>query len=503
LLEAEALESMRALPFLVVRRKGDGLETIGQPRALLGKPVRRNGVDEGIWTRWDWDGRRLEVRQDRFGFHPCFYFVTRDAWGVSPSIHVLVEHGAPTALDDDAIAVFLRLGYYLGTTTPFLAIRALPPGGHLEAEGLSLQVKVESDPRARPVRGVSVEAAVELYGPMFQAVIDRTVPTLPERTVVPLSGGRDSRHILFALHRAGFRNVTCPSVMLPPPLRSDDPVVAGVVARRLGFPFQRLGPIRSVPAAEAAKNVLVGMCTAMGAWIIPLTGWLQRHGAQARFDGVAGDVLSQFSGKNPWKLQWMLEGKFEDLARAQLPAEGYLPRLLSTEYRARWNRDAAVRLLAAEFARHADQPSPWHSWMLWNRTRRGIAAGWVQLGGPWDSYAPFLDHELYDLLGGLPGGEFFASQLHSRVLAASYPEWADLPFASKAWTPVSDRIFWLRQSAAVAWLVARTTGRPFFERSYLVTRLANAVGSWDRQAGAAGLVHRGLYLTQLAALANR
>jgi len=502
-LEAEALESMRALPFLVVRRRGDGLETIGQSRALLGTPVPRNGVDEGIWVRWNWDGTRLEVRQDRFGFHPFFYFATRDAWGISPSIHVLVEHGAPTALDDDAIAVFLRLGYYLGATTPFVAIRALPAGGHLEAEGLSLQVKVESDPRARPVRGVSVEAAADLYGPMFQAVIDRMVPALPERTVVPLSGGRDSRHIILAMHRAGYRPWRAPSVEMGPPLRSDDPEIARMIAARVGVTFEHLPPIRSVAGAEAAKNVLTSLTAEMHGWIMPLRYWMEGHAPQARFDGIAGDVLSQFQGKNRFKLDWMMEGRFEELAREQLLGEGYLPGLLTPEYQRRWHREKAVHLLSQEFARHGDQPLPWHSWMLWNRTRRGIASWWTQLGGAWDSYAPFLDHELYDFLGGLPGPEFFASQLHHKVLLRFYPEHADLPFATKDWRELPYRRFWLWQALEMAPLMRGEAVGPMLDRRYLLTRLVNGLGSWSRQLSASELVKRSVYLMQLARLAGQ
>ncbi len=44
------------------------------------------------------------------------------------AIPELLRAGAPRELDDDAMALFLRLGFFVGGDTPFRAIRAaLPP----------------------------------------------------------------------------------------------------------------------------------------------------------------------------------------------------------------------------------------------------------------------------------------------------------------------------------------------------------------------------------------
>ena len=49
-----------------------------------------------------------------------------------------------------AIAVYIKLGGFLGNDTPFRAIRALPPGGRLVAEGAEL---ADSGTAPRPSSG--------------------------------------------------------------------------------------------------------------------------------------------------------------------------------------------------------------------------------------------------------------------------------------------------------------------------------------------------------------
>jgi hypothetical protein len=57
---------------------------------------------EGVWARWKWDGCRLVVSNDRFGFLPVFYALLPDGIGVSTSAMALVKAGANATLDDTA-----------------------------------------------------------------------------------------------------------------------------------------------------------------------------------------------------------------------------------------------------------------------------------------------------------------------------------------------------------------------------------------------------------------
>src|SRR5439155_1603673 len=78
-----------------------------------------DGTPDGVFAEWKWDGRRLRVRNDRYGVHPLFYYATANEIAVSTSVARLLAGGAPADFDGDAIAVFLRLGFFVGEDTPF------------------------------------------------------------------------------------------------------------------------------------------------------------------------------------------------------------------------------------------------------------------------------------------------------------------------------------------------------------------------------------------------
>src|SRR5437764_1467547 len=72
----------------------------------------------GIKASWFWDGARLVARNDRYGFSPLFYFEHEGEFCISPSLVKLVEQDAPLEFDDPGMAVFLRLGFFIGEDTP-------------------------------------------------------------------------------------------------------------------------------------------------------------------------------------------------------------------------------------------------------------------------------------------------------------------------------------------------------------------------------------------------
>src|SRR5581483_9545022 len=70
---------------------------------------------------------RVPIQSDRFGVRPSFFWRRPDAVLVSASISALLDAGAPPTLDDSAMAVFVRTGFFVGDDTPFASIRAVPP----------------------------------------------------------------------------------------------------------------------------------------------------------------------------------------------------------------------------------------------------------------------------------------------------------------------------------------------------------------------------------------
>lgn len=120
-------------PWFRARKSSNGWLYDGQDRASFGhKITRQNAPTDGIYFQWNRDGDRLVIENDRYGFAPLFYYSSNNEFVVSPSIYKLIECGSDTTIDEDSLAVFNRLGFYLNNDTPFKHIRAIPPNsrGH-------------------------------------------------------------------------------------------------------------------------------------------------------------------------------------------------------------------------------------------------------------------------------------------------------------------------------------------------------------------------------------
>jgi asparagine synthetase B (glutamine-hydrolysing) len=129
---AELEKSLR-MSFFHARKDRDQVSAKGDARCFSGHKIGGRGQNsDGIYAEWSWDGNRLTVRNDRYGFYPLYYSLQDNEISVSQSIFRLLAEGASPEIDQTAIAVFLRLGYFIGEDTPFRYIRALPPDATLE-----------------------------------------------------------------------------------------------------------------------------------------------------------------------------------------------------------------------------------------------------------------------------------------------------------------------------------------------------------------------------------
>lgn len=250
----------------------------------------------GAFAEWHWDGRRLEVRTDRFGFQPLFHAVSGTTLWLSPSIPEVLRQGAPAELDDAALAVFLRIGEFLGDDTPFRYVRAVPPAARLTWE--EGRVTIESSRAVLPLRDIGRDAAIDDYIEVFRAAMAKE-PVDPSRTLIPLTGGRDSRHILLELHAAGLRT-PCATARADPSTPNEDIIVAAAVAEAAGVPHIGID-IGDRYTDEIEKNLRTSLCTFEHFWVTPLI----RHVASRSlviYDGIAGDTLSEAKYMNAQRL---------------------------------------------------------------------------------------------------------------------------------------------------------------------------------------------------------
>jgi len=420
---------------------------------------------DGVFAGWSVEGSRLTAFNDRYGFAPLYYAASPTRFLISPNPLAIVARLPEAPLDDAAMAVFVRRGFFIGEDTAWRDVRALPPDGRLEwdAGRLSLSGAITIRKACR----IGYEEALDSYIDLFRAAVARRPPT--DNTVHPLSGGRDSRHILFELARQKMLPRSCMTVDRFARTEWDDTSTAAVIAGKVGARHEIVRYRRSWTGYERIKNVRTGFCSDEHNHFMVLA----EH-AEGRFDcaydGIAGDVMSAAHFITPERLAMMREGRFEDMAREILepPEGGYSYTmwaavvseaaagwLLWPDQKRRWTRDAAIERIARELRLHADAPNPVDSFYLFNRTRRKIALSpYAVLRGVPTVYSPFMDHDVFDFLMSLPAEMVIDHLFHTRAIQRAFPEHADPPFARGLGagvfrTPLAENLRWLGELCAL------------------------------------------------------
>lgn len=484
-------------PLIALTTDAAGTTTFtGQATAVCGNPSEdTSGCDP--YCGWRWDGTSLTARTDRYGFFPLFYYRWERGIMLSPAIATLLAAGAPSRLDDAAIAVLIRRWMCVGNSTPFEQIRVLPAGGTLSwspSEPFRLQERFIFGQRITPSRSTAVDGYIE----RFRAAIERRPGD--GTTIVPLSGGRDSRHIFLELCASGRTPDLAITVGRVGSTVTSNAEIASALAARAGVRHETL----RLPASRwrAQKETVQAMhLSALETWWMrSLTAYLDALPARpVLYEGVAGDVLSSGLYKDE-RLRRLYDcGEFATIADALLGEERYFEQLLTPQYHRRFRRELAVEQLSTELARHVDAPNQLGSFFLYNRTRRVTALAPTTLLSPRATvWCPYLDADVWDYLSSLPP-EWFegeaASAFHDEAIRRAYPQYADIPFGTK-WR--GHRPYDLR---TIAEMIAATATRPprMMRASYLLPRLARGLLDPTYIRSAAELTPIVCYLTQLDA----
>ncbi len=475
---------------LILQRDGSGrLNATGPENLSLGYSVTRGSGtasstfteqyhEDGVWARWAWNGSTLTVTNDRFGFLPVYFAELQNGFAVSTSIPALLKAGASTTLNDAAIAVFLRLGYYVGNDTPFANIKLLPPCSRLTWNG-STYTLTQSAP-AIPGRQstLSRNDAIRLYGERFQAAVEAMLPSPESRMCVPLSAGRDSRHILYALVRAGRNPEHVITARSAPPRPSTDAEMATKITQALKLPHAIVEQSSDRFADEIEKDLLTGFCADEHAQMVPVARWLNEHRIDASWDGIAGDIFSCGVYNDGGLLDQFRDRRFAELSAFLLADEGYLNGALSDEAYQRWNRELAIDRLSEELALYADLPNPVAPFFFFNRVRRELAlCPFGMLNQRTQILAPYLNHDVFDLLIDLPFEYFRGRQFHSEAIDQFYPELPRFEYISSPTGSVTEQRsrIWRFATRMATFSLQGEKRSPWVRRGFLLPRLAKAV----------------------------
>lgn len=422
-------------PYFLARMRSGRVETHGQIAAEFGHKIPgAHDVPDGIFASWHWDGTRLTIRNDRYGFYPLFWFRPADGGiCVSPSLTKLIELGAPVELDTDALAVFFRLGYFVGNDTPFSAIRTVPPNALFEWERGDLKCEARY-PQPAKASSIKRDDAINVYIELFAQAMARRVPA-SDKFAVPISGGRDSRHILLELHRTGFRPEVCVSAMDYPPDPNQDAQIARSLCAELSFSHVVVDQRLSLLQAELRKNLETNFCSGAHAWYLTLADFLNGR-FDGMYDGIAGDVLSQSSFLDADILAAFQSRNARAAAAALLTKHAVkhatLRGILKGDLLRALEPETAINRLCREIEHHFDALNPVGSFIFWNRTRREIAlAPYNLVHGVRKVFSPYLDHDVFDFLTTLPVSMLVDRTFHSDAIARAYPAYAHIPYADK------------------------------------------------------------------------
>lgn len=423
-------------PWFAARVKDGCVEVEGDLSRSLGRRIAVAGrkEDEGVYLDWAWDGQKLVIENDRFGLYPLFYCVNKEGVSISPSLARVVRANSEKKLDYSALGVFFRMGHFIGGDTPFADVRFMPPNSVLTWEAGRLEIIPKGPTMASASnQGLSFDEAVDQYRELFGRSISRRLPE-DERFTVPVSGGRDSRHILLELARQGVRPRTCATVKYRPPATNEDTRIARLLAGRLEIEHVELEKPYSFFKAELYDVKLTNYCGGGHGWVQPVASNFAGK-FRTIYDGLAGSVLSGGFMLAEQKVILFRDGGLKELARIVLgenKGEEALSKIFSGEFYKKIPLEAAVERLAVELEKHRDQPNPVLSFVFWNRTRRCVASiPFAIFHEVPVVHVPYLDHDLFDFLFSLDVSVVEQNRLHDEVIRRSYPEFADVPYENK------------------------------------------------------------------------
>jgi asparagine synthase (glutamine-hydrolysing) len=387
----------------------------GPESFLAGHPL-------GGFASWRWDGVQLQAETDRLGLYPLFYTCDETGISLSTSLTALLSSTRSRDWDLDALGVFLRLGYFLSDDTPFRAIRAAPPRLTWKEGRLWVPKPL---PEPRTPAAAARDAVEQEYGRLFREAVRKRIDN--RRTFVPLSGGRDSRHIFLELSRLG---ASIEAAITTDSWRATERDVAAELCHRAGVRQIVVPPTYFTLGAALRRNRETSFCCDEHFWSLTVKDRLREESAECIFDGLAGDVLSQSKNLSAERLQWMRRGELSKMARQLVEAEdAFLRQILSRDFLEEMPLARVIEKISEVLAVHQGQPNPVGSFYQWNRMRREIALAPFGILRDFTAHVPFLDEDLYAFLSCLPAEFLLEEPLHDAVIRREFPEYSDVPYA--------------------------------------------------------------------------
>lgn len=411
--------------FLKLSCGPDGVTAEGDSSYYHGNAIEQaDGTRNGVYSEWSWDGQTLCVETCRYGMSPLFYYCGKNSILISNSMAKLLALGAPSDWDDDAMAVFIRRQTFLGEDTPFKEIRVPPPGARLTwSDGkMSLEGGLFASKPQSLNRNAVIDGVIEL----FSQSITRRLPGSDD-FYLPLTGGKDSRHILLELARQSALPKATVTASFPPPMINQDKDIARQLSERAGVSHIVLPPAPPGIGNEQRKNLATNFCSLDHGWAVPLADFLKEK-TTVSYDGLGLDVFFNTIWYSDYRAKLYDDGAFEALAIDLLrDSETAFSMIFTPEANRRFSRARAIARMVEELKRHADHPHPIAALQFWSRTRRATSTltFGLQHSVP-VVHTPFLDYDLFDFVYSTQRGNDL--MIHFDALTKAFTDFDEIDY---------------------------------------------------------------------------
>jgi asparagine synthase (glutamine-hydrolysing) len=416
---------------------GNAVSVTGTHSLEIGKDFA--GGLPSLAAGWKADGDHVAAWTDRLGFIQIFCHIGCDEIMLADNLRDVASRVSGLQFDFDALSIFFRLGFFLGNDTPFCGIKVLPPSISLRwPDQTHVPEPAATAPRAWDLsRAAATENYIHLFSESCRKRADES-----RHHVLPLSGGRDSRHIFLELLRLGMPPSAVITHPRMPPFGERDIAIAALLAERAGIPHLRINPPGGgwTLRVEREKNEITHYLSDEGAWIKEIGESLPAE-ADILFDGLAGGIWGNSVFWDPVMYALLQSGHGEACA-VRLLNPDKIPKIFSASITRELSLDRAIARLARELDLYGEFPNPVGEFYFRNRTRREISLGPTRLFPQRvDVKLPYIDEDVIHFLSSLPAESYGEHGFHDEVILKAYPDWADIPFEKKGLPKPAARIF--------------------------------------------------------------
>ena len=435
------------LPFLKIQKRQNNYFVDGETHCQLGSRFTTpdKSQPQGIFAEWQWQDNILQANVDLFGFYNLFYYATDQEIIISPSLIQIIAQGAPRDIDQRMLNLFFRIGYCVDENTPFKHIKVLPPNGHLTWQ--NGQLSVIGGKQLYAEQPISESQAVDGFIDLFRQAMQRHLNAFEGDVILPLSGGRDSRHILLELNHLNRLPKRCVTLNANPTGLDSESQIALQNSQEFNLPHDILSNGGSRFQELYRLFLITHLCADEHAHLLQLRDYFyQQQGVVV--DGIAGDVLSRNRKRDKKLHDAYRRQDYETVALSILQSHCDVLHFNVEEFLQPYPQfafDDAVAYLVEVLKQFDDAAHPLTAYQFWNRTRREISLSPMNvLDSAQDMLLPFLDHDLAAFLFSLPYEATGERGFHDRVIEKSYPDYAHIPYSDSLQVPMG-RHTWTRR----------------------------------------------------------